>query len=222
MCARYLTPAQAAAERYWRTLEPRWHFSQSWRVLPTQQVPVVLTLDGRTTGRMMRWGLLPYSGDTRYPLINATVEKLQTWYGWRHPWERGQRCILVMAGFYEPHLFEGGRKEPFVVRLKDRPMFGVAGVWERRKDEDGGEVLSCALITTPANELLAQVHNEKLRMPALLREDDHAAWLSASPADALRALEPYPSDGMEAWQVSRRLYANKTPDDANLIAPAHR
>lgn len=100
MCARYLTPAQAVAERYWRTITPLWQFSESWRVLPTQQVPVVLSCAGVTTGRMMRWGLLPYRGETRYPLINATVEKLETWYGWRHPWEHGQRCILVMAGFY--------------------------------------------------------------------------------------------------------------------------
>lgn len=54
-------------------------------------------------------------------------------------------------------------------------------------------------------------------MPAVLREKDHAVWLTGRPEQALRALEPYSSGGMEAWQVSRRLYANKTPDDAALI-----
>ena len=217
MCARYLTPSQAAAERYWKTIAPVWRFSESWRVLPTQQIPVVLAIDGATTGRRMRWGLIPYTGTTKYPLINCTVEKLSTWYAWRHPWEHGQRCIFPMSGFYEPHLFEGGRKEPFVVKVQDHPIFGVAGIWEHRKGEGGIEELSCALITTPANELLAQVHNEKLRMPAVLREEAHAAWLTGSPDEALQALEQYPSEGMEAWQVSRRLYANKTPDDEGLI-----
>lgn len=217
MCARFLTPAQAAAERYWSLIKPLWEFSASWRVLPTQQIPIVLAIDGTTTGRMMRWGLVPSSGSSSYPLINATVEKLAVGWPWKFPWKSGQRCIFTMTGFYEPHVFPGGRKEPFVVRLKDRPIFGVAGLWERTQGEDGAEALSCALVTMPANEIMGEVHNEKLRMPAVLREEAHAAWLSGSPDEALQALEPYPSDRMEAWQVSRRLYANKTADNEGLI-----
>ncbi len=217
MCVRFFTPAQAAAERYWQTIAPLWQFSASWRVLPTQQIPIVLALDAATTGRMMRWGLVPSSGSSSYPLINATVEKLESGWPWKFPWKSGQRCIFTMAGFYEPHVLPGGRKEPFVVRLKNRPIFGVAGLWDHRKVEDGTEALSCALITMPANEIMAEVHNEKLRMPAVLREEAHAAWLTGSPDEALQALEQYPSEGMEAWQVSRRLYANKTPDDEGLI-----
>ena len=145
-------PSQAAAERYWRVIEPLWHFEPSWRVLPTDPVPVVLSVTGAVTGRMMRWGLLPFRGESNFPLINATVEKLETWYAWKQPWERRQRCILVMAGFYEPHLFEDGRKEPFYVHLADRPVFGVAGLWDRKRQADGTEVLSCALITAAAEQ----------------------------------------------------------------------
>lgn len=219
MCARYRIPDQEAAERYWRTVAPLWHFSASWRVLPTDDVPVVIAADGVITGRMMRWGLIPYSGEMKFPLINTTVEKLETWHAWKHPWERRQRCIFVMAGFYEPHLFPDGRKEPFHVQLADRPIFGVAGIWERARRADGSEVHSCSLITTPPNALLAEIHNEKQRMPAVLREENHEAWLTGSHEEAKAALEPYPSDLMDAWQVSRRLYANKTPNDATLIAP---
>ncbi|MGH8289167.1 MAG: SOS response-associated peptidase [Steroidobacteraceae bacterium] len=219
MCARYQTPAQAAAERYWRAIEPLWHFEPSWRVLPTDSVPVVLGIHGTITGRMMRWGLLPFRGESSFPLINATVEKLDTWYAWKEPWARRQRCILIMAGFYEPHLFEDGRKEPFYVHLADRPLFGVAGLWDRRKQPDGTEVLSCALITLPPNSLMAEIHNGKPRMPAVLREEHHQAWLLGSPVEAKAALVPYPSDTMVAWQVSRRLYAAQAADEASLIEP---
>jgi putative SOS response-associated peptidase YedK len=126
MCARYQTPSQAAAERYWQVIEPLWHFEPKWRALPTKQISIFLSLNGSVAGRMMRWGLIPYSGSTSYPLINATVEKLTTWYGWRNPWEHGRRCIFPMSGFYEPHVFPGGRKEPLYVHLRDRPVFGVA------------------------------------------------------------------------------------------------
>jgi hypothetical protein len=53
----------------------------------------------------------------------------------------------------------------------------------------GSEVLSCTLITTPANEPMAQIHNERLRMPAVLREHDHEAWLNGSVVDAKAALD---------------------------------
>jgi putative SOS response-associated peptidase YedK len=167
----------------------------------------------------MRWGLLPFQGEANFPLINATVEKLETWYAWKQPWERRQRCILVMAGFYEPHVFEDGRKEPFYVHLADRPVFGVAGLWDRRRQTDGTEVLSCALITVPPNSLMAEIHNEKQRMPAVLREEHQDAWLHGTPGEARAALVPHPSDTMVAWQVSRRLYAVQTPNDAGLIDP---
>jgi putative SOS response-associated peptidase YedK len=222
MCARFQTPAQSAAERYWQLIEPVWHFEPSWRVLPTDPVPVVLSINGQRTGRMMRWDLIPYRNHgepTGKVLINAKVENLEANYYWQGPWERRQRCILSMAGFYEPHKFPDGRKEPFYVHLADREIFGIAGLWDRSVKPDGTEVLSCTLITTPANELMAQIHNEKLRMPAVLREEDHEAWLHGSPGEAKAVLVPYPSDLMVSWQVSRRLYANKSPNDPSLIEP---
>ena len=76
-----------------------------------------------------------------------------------------------MSGFYEPHVFPDGRKEPFYVRIRNRPIFGVAGICERKRGR-GAEGLSCALITTPANGLMAEVHNEKLRMPAVTSAPD--------------------------------------------------
>lgn len=148
MCARYQTPSQAAAERYWSVIEPLWQFEPSWRVLPTQQIPVVLALNGMVTGRMMRWGLIPYSGSTSYPLINATVEKLTN-------------CRRTSS-------------------------------WRRSTTTSRG----CR---------------------RWLREEDHAARLAGSLEQAMQCLKPYPSDGMEAWQVSRRLNANEALDDEGLI-----
>jgi putative SOS response-associated peptidase YedK len=222
MCARFQTPAQSAAERYWKLIDPVWEFQPSWRVLPTDPIPVVLSLDGQPTGRMMRWDLVPFRNrgePTGKVLINAKIENLETNYYWKSPWERRQRCILPMAGFYEPHKFADGRKEPFYIHLVDRELFGVAGLWDRSVRADGTHVLSCTLITTPPNDLMAQIHNEKQRMPAVLRAEDHDTWLRGSPQEAQAALVPYPSDLMVTWQVSRRLYANKSPNDASLIEP---
>jgi putative SOS response-associated peptidase YedK len=219
MCARYQMPSQAATERYWRLAEPLWSFQPSWRVLPTHTVPVILNGESGPTGRMMRWGLIPRGGPQRYPLVNCTAEKIDSWYGWKGPWDRSQRCILPFAGFYEPHRFAEGRKAPFYVHLVDRPIFGVAGLWERQEKPGAEDRFSCALITIPPNSLLAEIHNERPRMPAILREADHAAWLTGNPSQALEALRPYPSDLMVAWEVSAKVNSRAAPDDADLIAP---
>jgi putative SOS response-associated peptidase YedK len=151
--------------------------------------------------------------------INATVERLDSAPSYRDPWQRGQRCIFVMGGFYEPHVNEDGSRDPFFVRLADREVFGVAGLWERSLRQDGSYVYSCTLITVPANQLLAEVHNGKQRMPAVLAESDHAGWLSGTPAEARAVLEPYPTELMTAWRVSRRVNHPKLPNDASLIEP---
>jgi putative SOS response-associated peptidase YedK len=171
---------------------------------------------------MMRWDLIPYRNHgtpTGKVLINAKAENLDSNYYWSGPWLRRQRCLFCMAGFYEPHKYPDGRKEPFYVHLKDREVFGVAGIWDRSVKEDGTEVRSCALITIPPNSLLAEVHNEKLRMPAVLREEDHDAWLQGPPAEARAVLRAYPDEQMVAWQVARRVNSPKAPNDASLIAP---
>jgi putative SOS response-associated peptidase YedK len=98
-------------------------------------------------------------------------------------------------------------------------VFGVAGLWERSRGVDGTHIFSCTLITLPANRLLAEVHNEKARMPAVLSVADEAAWLRGNAADARAALKPYPEEFMVAYRVSRRVNSAKFPNDAGLIEP---
>jgi putative SOS response-associated peptidase YedK len=71
----------------------------------------------------------------------------------------------------------------------------------------------------PANRLLAEIHNEKQRMPALLAEQDHDTWLSGAREQAKAALRPYPDELMVAWKVSRRVNNPRLPNDATLIEP---
>jgi len=75
--------------------------------------------------------------------------------------------------------------------------------------------LSCTLITVPANRLLAEVHNGKQRMPAILAESEHEAWLSGAPPDARLALKATPRKLMVAWKVSRRVNSPKLPNDCD-------
>ena len=149
--------------------------------------------------------------------INATAERIASAPSYRDPWRRGQRCIFAMGGFYEPHVSADGSREPFFLRLVNAEVFGVAGIWERSRRADGSYLFSCTLITVPANRLLAEVHNDKQRMPAILAANDYDAWLGGSTDDAQALLKPYPDELMTAWKVSRRVNSPRLPNDASLI-----
>jgi putative SOS response-associated peptidase YedK len=221
MCGRYVTPEQAAAEREFSLRRSSWHFQARYNVAPSIEVPVVRLTEGGREGLMMRWGLVPFfaHGETpRYSTINARAETLATAASYRVPWRRGQRCLLPAAGFYEWHVAEDGGKTPWFIQATDQAVFGFAGLWDRSVRTDGSEVLSCTIVTLPANPLLARIHNIKQRMPALLERDERDAWLGGDVALAQRALHPYPEERLRAWPVSRRVNSPRN-DGAELIAP---
>lgn len=78
--------------------------------------------------------------------------------------------------------------------MKDRSVFGFAGLWETWTDKASGEVVrSCTVITTEPNKLCAPIHN---RMPVILDPADYAKWLGerAASNSALQAmLGPFPA-----------------------------
>jgi putative SOS response-associated peptidase YedK len=222
MCGKYILAQAAKAERALGIRRGRWDYPPSYRVLPTEQVPVAVTEQGEPTAAMMRWGLIPFWARgvaLKASTINATVERMETAPSYRDAWQRGQRCIFVMGGFYEPHLAADGTREQFFIHLADREVFGVAGLWDRSRRADGSWIHSCVLITVPANRLLATIHNEKQRMPAILAASAHAAWLGGESGAARTLLAPYPEELMVGWQVSRRVNNPRLPNDASLIEP---
>jgi putative SOS response-associated peptidase YedK len=222
MCGKYILAQAAKAELAMGIRRGRWEYPLSYRVLPSEEVPVVVADCGAREATQMRWGLVPWWAHgvpLKASTINATVERIESAPSYRDPWQRGQRCILPMAGFYEPHVNPDGSRDPFFVRLAQREAFGVAGLWDRSRRADGSYLVSCTLITVPANRLLAEVHNGKQRMPAVLAETDHETWLSGAATQALAALRPYPTEEMLAWRVSRRVNSPRLPNEASLIDP---
>ena len=232
MCGRYIIRQQQAAERYWETHGlPKW--IERYNVPPTATVPVIRrTGAGRAAfesvayGKaapnecvLLRWGLVPFWCEgvpPRYSTFNARVERMEKAASFRGAWARGQRCILPAAGFYEWQQ-QGARKQPFLLKLVDRDFFGFAGLWDRSSGPDG-VIESCTIITLPANRLVAEIHNTRQRMPAILREEDHEIWLHGTADEARAVLHPYPEDLMLAWPVGPRVNSTKN-DDESLAAP---
>lgn len=226
MCGRYVTPDVAEAERNFLVHRRHWReYKRSYNVAPTNEVPVIRIVAGEREGLLMRWGLIPrFAGGSppRYSTINAAVEKLESARTWRGPWTRGQRCILPALGFYEWHVLPGGARHPYYIACADQPLFAFAGLWDRSRADNGAEILSCALMTLPANERMREIHNggaSPFRMPAILAPGDIEVWLSGVPERAKAALKQYPSIATVAYPVSLRVNSPEN-NDAELVSPS--
>ena len=137
----------------------------------------------------------------------------------RSPWLEGQRCILPMSGFYAWQLTDKRYRQPHFIRLLDRPVFGVAAIWDRSETEDDDVIESCAIVCVPPNDLMISIANTDGRMPAILRRKDYQTWLRGTPVAAKVTLEPYRKSGMQAYPVSPRINST-APDDLGLIQAA--
>jgi putative SOS response-associated peptidase YedK len=222
MCERFVIANQTAVEHEFPLLHAWWRFTPSYNVSTRNNVPVIRLYEGKAEGVMMRWGLIPdwAEGDARKACTTAApVEGLDRDKAFSGPWWRSQRCILPLSGFYAWQLTPQHYLQPYFVRLVNRSVFGVAGIWDRSVDKEEDDVIeSCAIITVPPNPLLADIHNTSQHMPAILHRDEYDSWLHGSTARARSLLRTYPQERMVAHAVSPRINSLKY-DDAQLIRP---
>jgi putative SOS response-associated peptidase YedK len=222
MSERLVIPDRADAEGELSVARPWWQFSVRFNVAVSQSVPVVRMHERESEGVMMRWGLVPPSakGDVaRRGCAHVRGDALLTSEGCRTAWFNGQRGIVPLAGFYVWQLTQTGYRQPYYVRLVNRLVFGVAVLWERSVTDDDDVVESCALVTVPANTLLAEIDNTTDQMPAILRREDYDSWLRSTVADASGLLDTHPRTRMVSHPVAP--YVNHlTFDEPRLIWPA--
>ena len=184
-------------------LQPRYN------IAPTQPVAAVTSAENRKV-EIFQWGLIPsWSKDPSMSgrMINARAETLHEKPAYRVPFAR-KRCLILADGFFEWKA-QGKGKQPYFIQLASREPFAFAGLWDHWSAPDGGEKLTCSIITCEPNDMMAEIHN---RMPVILDRTSMWEWLdpAASPI-ALRALlVPY-EGAMKAYPVSKLV--NKPGND---------
>jgi len=111
------------------------------------------------------------------------------------------RCIIPASGFYEWRPDKEDHAQPYYIRLSNSGLMGFAGLWEKRKAEDGSDIETCCLLTTTANVTVKPIHD---RMPVILSPDDFGFWLNSQiqdPRELQRLYRPYLSDLMVSHPV---------------------
>ena len=193
-----------------------------YNIAPTQDVLAIRNDGSGNCPEMMRWGLVPsWAKDPKIGnrMINARAETLAEKPSFRRAY-RQRRCLIVADSFYEWKR-EGRQRTPMRIMLDSGELFAFAGLWEAWRRPDDSWMVSCAIVTTSANELVSEIHD---RMPVILDPDVESVWLDPDIDDTSALSEllvPYPSDLMTAYEVSRIVNsaANDVPE---CIAPVGR
>jgi putative SOS response-associated peptidase YedK len=245
MCGRFISTTAAAdlAEQFGvdevvvEDDVPDYNVAPRAEVLVVRQRPAKDDRPERRELSRVRWGLVPSwakdpgMGDR---LINARAETIAEKPAYRRAFAK-RRCIIPADGFYEwkvvappttpPQTKKGARpkKQPMLIHRRDEQPMAFAGICEVWKVPDGldvdgaadGWLVSCAIVTTSANDLLAPIHD---RMPVVLPASVWDDWLDPSEHDlgALAALlRPAPDEWFDVYPVSTRV--NKADNNDPLL-----
>lgn len=218
MCGRFVLvqPVEVVVARFEvdevvaEALPPRYN------VAPTAIVPAVAR--GRSGRRLgtMSWGLVPSwaASPTSGPRpINARAETLADKPLFAEALDR-RRCVIPADGFYEWRTTADGAKQPLYISAADGSLLAFAGLWERWQGPGFSPLVSCAIVTTAANDTVRPLHD---RMPAVLVADTWKEWLEPSLHDrrGLQSLlQPAPPGVLAVTPASSRVnsVANDGPE----------
>ena len=219
MCGRFalsISPIELARQLglpFEPDLQPRFN------IAPGQDVAAVRETEGRErTFSMLRWGLVPFWA--RDPaignrMINARSETAAEKPAFKEALRR-RRCLIPASGFFEWKT-TGRSKQPFYIKPRDG-FFTFAGLWERwQSKDDGRELLSCTILTTRPNRLVASLHD---RMPVIIPRERHADWFSRDVFQLDELFEPLSEQGLTAYAVDRAVN-NVRNESPSLIEPEH-
>ncbi len=138
-------------------------------------LPVIIDRNS-TIIQPMEWGLLPsWAADKSFQknTLNCKIETAAEKPTFRN--SLNQRCLILVSGFYEwKHVTEGKKivKQKFLLTSPNQDFFTLAGLYNNWNGTN-----TFTILTTEANELMAEIHNTKKRMPVVLKQQEEALWL---------------------------------------------
>ncbi|MDA8255661.1 MAG: SOS response-associated peptidase family protein [Betaproteobacteria bacterium] len=203
MCNRYVSPDQAAIERYWhigRHNQPRW----ADEIFPRAQGPFIRRAGNAAERQLVvgQWGLIPWFAETpklTYSTNNARFEGIATKASYKQSWLHGKRCIIPAWSFDEP-CWETGRNVWWSFRRVDGAPWGLAGLWNDWTDKQTGEVISSyTMLTINADHhpLMLRMHRPDPKFPpdqqdkrsvVAIELGDVDTWLQGSIDDATKLM----------------------------------
>lgn len=201
MCGRFsldLPPKPVFVNRFRVGQMKLIHYKTRYNIAPQTINPTITRNSPNTAEDMLWWFQPPWLSDDRRGVINARTESIKEKKPFFYKSFLTKRCLVPASSYFEWKKNPGG-KIPYLFKLKSRPLFSFAGLYEEY-ERKGKKVKGFCIITTTPNHLAGEVHN---RMPVILQEADEDIWLtSKDPNELLTLLKPYDEGNMTAYPVS--------------------
>lgn len=131
-----------------------------------------------------QWGMVPsWSKDEKIKkmTLNSRIETCQEKPAFKNAVDN--RCLVIADGFYEWQWQDpkGKQKQKYLIKPQDQEIFAFAGIYSTWQNPDHNILVnSYSILTTESNDLMSQIHNNKKRMPVVLRKQDLGLWLGGS------------------------------------------
>ncbi|MGY5850141.1 SOS response-associated peptidase [Salegentibacter sp. F14] len=142
----------------------------------------VVTDENQGEIAMFNWGLIPFwakDDKIKKMTLNARIESISEKPAFRN--SVANRCLVIANGYYEWQWKDakGKEKKKFLITPEDQEVFAFAGIYSSwTNPKTNARVNSYSIITTRANELMSEIHNNKQRMPVVLKKEDRQSYLS--------------------------------------------
>ncbi len=142
----------------------------------------VITNEKPSLIQYYNWGIIPEGVNDlniRKFTLNARIETVAAVKSFKNIITN--RCLVIADGFFEwKHLNLNGKviKERYLITLPNTELFSFAGLYSSWENSQGNKFKTYTILTTQANELMADIHNTKKRMPVILSKDDELKWLN--------------------------------------------
>jgi putative SOS response-associated peptidase YedK len=142
--------------------------------------PIVLDEDKGHIA-MANWGLIPFwakDDAIKKMTLNSRIETAASKPAFRNAVKN--RCLIIADAFYEWQWLDakGKEKQKYIIKPTNQEIFGFAGFYsEWTNPTNGDNMITYTIATTEANELMEEIHNNKKRMPIILKKENRNDWL---------------------------------------------
>ncbi|MCF8466142.1 MAG: SOS response-associated peptidase [Sneathiella sp.] len=219
MCGRFSLTSPVEALRRLFGFSERPNLGPRYNIAPTTDIAAIRLGPDETCPNphyfSAHWGLIPSwskSADFSARMINARSETVTEKPAFRAA-SKSRRCLIPANGFYEWQKIGKSGKQPWLIGVKDAPLFAFAGLWETWRSPESSVIESCTILTTTASQSISFIHQ---RMPVILNPADYTNWLNGTAGTEI--LKPMASESMSFYKVSPRI-GKVHNDDADLLDP---
>ncbi len=205
MCGRFALSAKTdEIEKLMPELKINAEIVGSYNIAPSQNIYAIIKTR-QTELTEFRWGLIPsWAKDSSIGnrIINARAETITQKPAFKNLIKR-KRCLVPATGYYEwRKTSTGGNKQPYFIKLKDEHIITFAALWDEWKSPQGNIIRSATLITCPASEEIAFIHD---RMPVIIEDNLREIWLDPkTPLETvINILKPIDNNKLHYYTVTK-------------------